>query len=84
MRGLADCFVHVIANNTTYYIDDKGRTTIIWAGTVEKKDYDFATNPLKLRSQFVMDLKNDRAIYFDANGDYRFIKLSSDEPIISV
>lgn len=84
MRGLADCFVHVIANNTTYYIDDKGRTTTIWAGPVEHKDYDFSANPLKLRSQFVFDFKNNKAAYFDANGDRRFINLETDEPVVSI
>lgn len=33
--NLADCFVHVASNNTTYYIDDKHRIMIVWAGPVE-------------------------------------------------
>ena len=35
ISNLADCFVHVVNINTTYYIDDKHRITIIWAGPVE-------------------------------------------------
>ena len=84
MRGLADCFVHVISNNTTYYIDDKGRTTITWAGTVEADGYDYKNNPLKLRSQLVVDFANDLAIYYNAKGGYRTYKLTNDEPVISV
>lgn len=35
ITNLANCFVHVTTTNTTYYIDDKHRPMIIWAGTVE-------------------------------------------------
>lgn len=35
MTNLANCFVHVIDINTTYYIDDKHRPMIVWAGNVE-------------------------------------------------
>ena len=35
LGDLADCFVHVININTTFYIDDKHRITLIWAGPVE-------------------------------------------------
>lgn len=34
IKNLADCFVHVININTTFYIDDKHRPIIIWAGPV--------------------------------------------------
>lgn len=77
MKGLADCFVHVLANNTTYYIDDKGRTTITWAGPVEINGYDYVTNERKLRSQFVFDFENNRGIYYDATGGYRLFSLTS-------
>ncbi len=79
MKGLADCFVHVIANNTTYYIDDKGRTTIVWAGPVEADGYDYAANPRGLRSQTVYDFANDRGIYYNATGGYRLFSLSTTE-----
>ena len=32
---LANCFVHVTSNNTTYYIDDKHRPMLVWAGPAE-------------------------------------------------
>lgn len=83
MRGLADCFVHVLSNNTTYYIDDKGRTTITWAGPVEVNDYDYEANPLNLRSQFAMDFTNNVGVYYNATGLFRIFKLSNDEPVIS-
>ena len=35
LTNLANCFVHVTSNNTTYYIDDKHRPMIVWAGPVE-------------------------------------------------
>ncbi len=35
IKNLADCFVHVVDINTTFYIDDKHRPIIIWAGPVE-------------------------------------------------
>lgn len=84
LRGLADCFAHVIANNTTYYIDDKGRMMIVWAGPVEVAGYDYENNPRKLRSQTVYDFAENRGIYYNAVGEYRLFKLTTDEPIISV
>ena len=35
ITNLANCFVHVTSTNTTYYIDDKHRPMITWAGPVE-------------------------------------------------
>lgn len=79
LKDLADCFVHVSSINTTFYIDDKHRMTITWAGPIEVNDYDYTTNPLGLRSQMVYDFKNDRAIYFNKTGQYRFIALTTEE-----
>lgn len=79
LRGLADCFVHVIENNTTYYIDDKGRMMITWAGPVEADGYDYETNPRNLRSQTVYDFANNRGIYFNATGGYRTFALTVEE-----
>lgn len=76
MKGLSDCFVHVTTTNTTFYIDDKGRTTIIWAGPVEVDNYDFAANPLKLRSQWAIDFANDTMAYYNAVGGYRIVSLA--------
>lgn len=35
ITNLANCFVHVISINTTFYIDDKHRPMMVWAGDVE-------------------------------------------------
>lgn len=76
MKGLSDCFVHVTTTNTTYYIDDKGRTTIIWAGPVEEDNYQIEENPRKLRSQLLIDFENNRAVYYNAVGNYRTFTLT--------
>ena len=83
MRGLADCFVHVLSNNTTYYIDDKGRTSITWAGPVEVDNYDCEANPLKLRAQFAIDLTKNVGIYFTAIGEYRTFNLEGGDTPVS-
>lgn len=54
ITSLANCFVHVNTINTTFYIDDKHRPMIVWAGPAEITDYDIEHNPLGFRSQFVM------------------------------
>ena len=51
ITNLANCFVHVTSINTTFYIDDKHRPMIIWAGPVEINAYDIEANELGLRSQ---------------------------------
>lgn len=76
---LADCFAHVTSINTTFYIDDKHRIMIVWAGPVEVDGYDYENNPLKLRSQTVYDFENNRAIFYNKTGSYRLIDLI-DEP----
>ena len=75
IKELADCFVHVANINTTFYIDDKHRSIITWAGPVEYDDYDYENNPLKLRSQTVYDFANNLAIVYNKTGAYRFIEL---------
>ena len=79
IKGLANCFVHVSNINTTFYIDDKHRTIITWAGPVEEDDYDYENNPLGLRSQVCYDFANNRAIYYNRVGNYKLITLSSGE-----
>lgn len=71
IKNVAACFVHVLSNNTTYYVDDKHRIIITWAGPVEYDDYDYENNPLGLRSQQVWDFKNNRVIYYNKVGGYR-------------
>lgn len=77
LKDLADCFVHVTNINTTFYIDDKHRVMITWAGPVEIDDYDYQNNPLGLRSQMVYDFENNRAIYYNKTGAYRLITLGA-------
>lgn len=79
LKSLAGCFVHVDNINTTFYIDDKHRTAIAWAGPVEQDDYDYQANPLRLRSQVVYDFANNRAIYYNKTGSYRIITLTAGE-----
>lgn len=75
LRCIADAFVHVTNINTTFYIDDKHRMMITWAGPVEEDDYDYQNNPLNLRSQTVYDFANNRAIYYNRIGEYRITPL---------
>lgn len=67
---LANCFVHVASINTTFYIDDKHRPMITWAGPVEVENYDITTNPLNLRSQTCYTTINEvyTEVYFDKQG----------------
>lgn len=76
LKQLYNCLVHVDANNTTYYVDDQHRIILIWAGPLETDDYDYAENPLKLRSQEVWDFKNNRVIRFNKTGEYRLSALT--------
>lgn len=78
MKGLADCLVHVVNINTTYYIDDKHRIITVWAGSVEQPGYDYKTNPLGLRGQTLFDFTNNRGVYYDKTGAYRLFTLTDD------
>ena len=75
IKKLSGCFVHVVNINTTFYIDDKRRITIVWAGPVEVENYDYETNELGLRSQVAYDLGTNKAIYFTKTGAYRIIEM---------
>lgn len=71
LKDLCDTFVHVSDINTTFYIDDKHRPIITWAGPVEYDNYDLATNSLDLRSQFLIDFANNRGAYYNKTGNYK-------------
>lgn len=75
VRGFADCFVHVLSINTTYYIDDKHRIITTWAGDLEIDDYDYEANPLALRSQTVFDFANNRGIRYNKTGGYKLFPI---------
>lgn len=84
LKDLADCFVHVSNINTTFYIDDKHRTIVTWAGPVEYDNYDLDANTLGLRSQFLIDHANDYAAYYNKTGEYQKFNFSeggADKPI---
>lgn len=70
ITNLANCFVHVANINTTFYIDDKHRPMITWAGPVEVGSYDIEENELKLRSQTLFTTINGvfSEVYFDKTG----------------
>lgn len=76
LKHLADCLVHVTNINTTFYIDDKHRTMITWAGPVEYDNYDLDANTLGLRSQFLIDRANDYAAYYNKTGGYQKFNFS--------
>ena len=78
ITNLANCFVHVTSTNTTYYIDDKHRPMITWAGSVEvdlpstvqtEEQWLEYVNSFNLRSQFLyikFHNENDGRNYVDS------------------
>lgn len=70
LPNLANCLVHVTGTNTTYYIDDKHRPMIIWAGPVEVDEYDIEENELGLRAQtcYTTISGTYSEVYFDKRG----------------
>lgn len=68
--NLANCLVHVSNINTTFYVDEKHRPMITWAGPVEIADYDITANELNLRSQTLYTTINEvfAEVYFDKRG----------------
>lgn len=96
ITNLANCFVHVNATNTTYYIDDKHRLMITWAGPIEDEHYDYVSNPLDLRNQTcfclvaLRDTPDDQnpiivpgEVHFDSQGQYHIIGFDWDAYIDS-
>lgn len=77
LKNLADCFVHVTSLNTTFYIDDKHRTMITWAGPIEYDNYDLEANSLGLRSQFLLDFANNRGAYYNKTGNYQIFNFGN-------
>lgn len=72
ITNLANCFVHVTSINTTFYIDDKHRPMMIWAGNVEVELPDNITTS----EQFMEFVKS-----FDLRGQFLYVKFkTSDTP----
>lgn len=76
IKNVAGCFVHVMQNNTTYYIDDKSRIITVWAGPIFYDDYDYQANPFDLRGQVVYDFSNNRKIIYNNQKAYRLETLT--------
>lgn len=68
IKNLADCLVHVSDINTTFYIDDKHRPIITWAGPIDIPGYDMEGNPNNYRDQIVTDVANQEAVIYDKSG----------------
>lgn len=77
LKDLCNTFVHVSDINTTFYIDDKHRPIITWAGPVEYDNYDLALNSLDLRSQFLIDFANSRGAYYNKTGNYQIFNFGN-------
>ena len=76
ITNLANCLVHVTSINTTFYIDDKHRPMIIWAGPVEVDLPADVHESFNLKSQFLyvkFENQDDHkkiidSFYFDKTG----------------
>lgn len=68
ITNLANCLVHVTSTNTTYYVDDKHRIMIAWAGPVNIPGYDMEGNPNHYKNQIVTDTEAQIAVIYDNNG----------------
>lgn len=68
ITNLANCLVHVTNTNTTYYVDDKHRIMITWAGPVNIPGYDMEGNPNHYKDQIVTDTEAGIAVIYDKNG----------------
>lgn len=75
ITNLANCFVHVSSINTTFYIDDKHRPMMVWAGNVEvdlpsdvqtQEQFEEFVRGFKLRNQFLY-------VKFDRQDDHKKI-----------
>lgn len=68
ITNLANCLVHVEDINTTFYVDDKHRVMITWAGPVNIPGYDIEGNPNHYKDQIVMDTEAGIAVIYDKHG----------------
>lgn len=75
IKALSNTFVYVTDINTVFFIDNQHRITTICAMPVFYNGYDYAHNPLNLRTQVVYDFDNNRQIIYDGKGNYRIIKM---------
>ena len=66
ITNLANCFVHVTSINTTFYIDDKHRPMIIWAGNVETE----APKTAQTEEEFIAFIKS-----FNLKEQFLYVKM---------
>lgn len=83
LKKLSNCFAYVQSTNTTYYIDNQHRFIICWAGPVFEDNYDYNTNPLGLRGQFVSDFQNGKLIIYNNIGEHMEL-ISSTETVDTI
>lgn len=69
ITNLANCLVHVTSTNTTYYVDDKHRIMITWAGPVDIPGYNMEENPNHYKDQIVTDIESEMAVIYDKHGN---------------
>lgn len=83
LTNLANCFVHVTSINTTFYIDDKHRPMIIWAGNVEvdapadaqtQEQFEEFIESFNLKSQFLYVKSHNNDINRDVIISFYFDK----------
>ena len=62
LTSYTNCFVHILSNNTTYYVDDKGTPIMVWAGNIEvdlpstadtPEEFEAFVRSFSLRSQYL-------------------------------
>lgn len=86
LTSYTNCFVHVLSNNTTYYVDDKGTPMITWAGPVDYvSDIEFKFSD----SEADIPAWNEMIFWLKANplnlrgqDCYFYVKLQSDGTIL--
>lgn len=69
ITNLANCLVHVEDINTTFYVDDKHRVMITWAGPVDIPGYNMVSNPSHYKDQIVTDIEKGIAVIYDKHGN---------------
>lgn len=79
ITNLANCLVHVTSTNTTYYVDDKHRVMITWAGPVNIPGYDMKNNPNHYKNQIVTDTEAETAVIYDNNGKGYIFGITSED-----
>lgn len=70
IANLANCFVHVIDINTTFYVDEMHRPMLIWAGNVEV-DLPENVNTEEEWMEFIRS--------FNLRGQFLYVKYSQNE-----